>query len=322
MEKWDKIVTLHRLLLSRKYPVPLPDILDDLECSRATFHRLRRFMVDRLEAPLVRDKKYGGYTYAHQEGKRYELPGVWFTTDELEALSCFEHLLISLHANILGPVIAPARAQLDKFLKAQLISRKNWLNRIKIIPIASRSTDAAILHCIADGVLHAKKVTITYRSLTSEEKSTRTISPQTLLRYRDNWYVDAWCHLREDLRTFSVNRILDATLHKEKSKQLTAEALEQHFSDAYGIFSGKAEHVAEILFTGYAAKIVSQEQWHPRQQGSVGADGSFLMKIPFHETRELVMDIMRWGDMAHVVEPQLLRDKVKECLEKTLHTYK
>jgi predicted DNA-binding transcriptional regulator YafY len=35
----------------------------------------------------------------------------------------------------------------------------------------------------------------------------REVSPQRLVHYRDNWYLDAWCHLREDVRSFSIDAI-------------------------------------------------------------------------------------------------------------------
>lgn len=322
MDKWEKVITLHNLLKSSKYPLPLEDILNELECSRATFYRVKDFLRYNLNAPLIYDRNYRGYIYDESHAGSYEIPGLWLTTDELEALSCFEYFLTSIQSNILDDILAPVHHRIEKLLKAQRISKKAWKKRIKIIPLGSRVVNSQILLCIAESVLRLKKVRITYSALHASSETTRSISPQTLLRYRDNWYVDAWCHKRNDLRTFSINRISKAALLNEKAITISQKVLKQHFTEAYGIFSGKAEHIAEIKFTGHAAKAVSQETWHPRQQGEMKEDGSYTLKIPYHESRELIMDIMRWGPMAEVIKPEALRNEIKQLLKNTFEKYK
>ncbi|MDT8429578.1 MAG: WYL domain-containing protein [Pseudomonadales bacterium] len=54
---------------------------------------------------------------------------------------------------------------------------------------------------------------IKYSSRSKEELSERWVSPQRLVYYRDNWYLDAWCHLREGLRMFSIDRLDVAIIH-------------------------------------------------------------------------------------------------------------
>ncbi len=321
MTNLDKVYTFYKILKSYKYPVPLEVILNKLECSKATFYRIKDFLQYVLEAPVIYNKKYHGYQFDGYESDIIELPGLWFTVDELEALSCFEYFLTSIQSNILDEVLAPVHNRLERLLKAQHISKKAWKKRIKILPVRARSVDSKILLCIAESVLHLKKVQITYLALHSSSETTRIISPQTLLRYNDNWYVDAWCHKRDDLRTFSINRIAKATLLKEKAITVSQKILKHHFADAYGIFSGKAEHIAEIKFTDRAAKAVAQEIWHPRQQRELKEDGSYILRIPYLESSELIMDIMRWGPMSEVIKPKTLRNEIKEKLKNTFEKY-
>lgn len=53
---------------------------------------------------------------------------------------------------------------------------------------------------------------IRYHSRSKDERTERVVSPQRLIYYRDNWYLDAWDHLREALRSFSIDRIRGAPL--------------------------------------------------------------------------------------------------------------
>ena len=88
MDKLDRIYALHRLLAGRRTPVPLRDLMAHLgHCSRATALRLIAEFRDRLGAPIEYDRERGGYWYAPTvPAERYELPGVWFSACELQAL--------------------------------------------------------------------------------------------------------------------------------------------------------------------------------------------------------------------------------------------
>ena len=50
MDRYERILTLHRILKTARYPVPLARLLDELECSRATAYRDIAFLRDALGA--------------------------------------------------------------------------------------------------------------------------------------------------------------------------------------------------------------------------------------------------------------------------------
>lgn len=319
---YKKIYQIHNLFKQAKYSIPLHKILEELQCNRSTFHRIKSFLKDTLRAPIEYDRRYKGYKYDSTEGKTFELPGLWFSAEELEAFACFEHLLETVNSNIFSTITHPFHQRLHMLLKAQNIKKKNWYRRIKIIPIGTRITNDKILHAIAEAVLKSKKMSIIYKALYSGVENERIISPQTLLRYKDNWYLDALCHKRQDLRTFSVNRIQIVKILKKDAEIVPDTQLKDHFAGAYGIFSGKPEQIAEIKFFGKAAQAVSQEIWHPEQQGVMNKDNTFTLKIPFNDSTELIMDILRWGDKAKVINPPALREEIIAIIEKMRKNYK
>ena len=134
------------------------------------------------------------------------------------------------------------------------------------------------------------------------------LSPQRLVYYRDNWYLDAWCHTREDLRSFSVDAIAHARPLDEAAQDAQPLALADRFDAGYGIFSSATEmRWARLRFNAYKARWVSQEQWHPRQRASLCDDGSMLLEVPYHDPRELAMDVLKHGGDCEVIEPPELR---------------
>lgn len=126
---------------------------------------------------------------------------------------------------------------------------------------------------------------------------------------------------RNALRSFSVDRILRATVLDELAFDVPEEELDEHFASAYGIFGGGADKVAVLRFAAERARWVADEKWHPQQQGKWLPDGSYELRIPYQNPRELVMDIMRHGASVEVITPSDLREEVKEQLRRAFERY-
>ena len=113
------------------------------------------------------------------------------------------------------------------------------------------------------------------------------------------------------MRSFSLDRIHIIYIG-ETAKDIADETLNAHFSDAYGIFAGKAKHNAVIRFTSQAARWVADEHWHSEQTTKLLPDGGWELAIPYSDPRELIMDIMKYGPDAEVIKPASLRKHVAE----------
>jgi predicted DNA-binding transcriptional regulator YafY len=162
---------------------------------------------------------------------------------------------------------------------------------------------------------------ISYHGRRKDDVSERDISPQRLTQYRNSWYLDAWCHKAEGLRSFALERIRDQKLLGKDAREVPADVLGGHFDSAYGIFSGPAEHVAKLKFTAEMSRWIAEEQWHPDQKGSYDDGGAWTLELPFSSARELVMDIMRYGPEVEVISPGFLRAAVAESARKTAAAY-
>jgi predicted DNA-binding transcriptional regulator YafY len=314
MDKWGKVILFDRMLHCRKYCIPLKAILEELECSQATFHRIRTFMQTNLGAPIEFDQRYKGYRYKSENGAPFELPGFWLTKKETEALLSFDYALESLQGGFFSDAFAPIKNRFEPLLKTQKIKMVSLRNRMKIIPIQSRSIDETLFKKIAGATVQSRCLYVEHVKLSQNESVKRTISPQTLVRYRDNWYVDAYCHLRKGLRTFALDRLKNVEISKEKFKKVPRQERETFYTTAYGIFTGPAKNTAIINFSATAAKEVAHEQWHPKQQGIWIDKGTYQLKVPYGHSRELIMDVLRWGVDAEVKGPKELRKEIMETI--------
>jgi predicted DNA-binding transcriptional regulator YafY len=243
------------------------------------------------------------------------------SSEELYALLAAQQLLVRTGGGVLSGALAPLQKRIEGLL-ADHAGVSQWpVERVRVIPHRGRKLDEASFRTVASAVLERRQLQFEYRARSTDERTRRTVSPQRITHYRDNWYLDAWDHERNALRSFAVDRIGNARLGEEPARDLPNEELNQHLASSYGIFSGEPKGWATIVFSAKAARWVADEQWHSKQQGRHLPDGRYELKIPYSVSRELLMDILHYGADAEIVEPAVLREQAKALLELALSNY-
>ena len=289
--------------------------LEILEVSPATFKRDLEYMRDRFHAPVIWDRDAGGYRFEHSQrvGRKHELPGLWFDEKEAFALLTMQHLLASLdQGGLIGPHIAPLMSRLNAMLGTGESSETEIQRRFRILSVATRKVKLEFFSLVGAAVANRERLLIRYHARANNEVTEREISPQRLIYYRENWYVDAWCHLRDGLRSFSIDCIRSASMAGIKAREVSNKALEEYLASGYGIFGGSNLQWAKLRFTPERARWVAAEQWHPEQRSSFDVQGRYVLEVPFSVDQELILEILRHGAAVEVLEPPALRRKVRD----------
>lgn len=291
-----------------------------LECSKPTLHRIIATMRTHLGAPIVATSQ--GYRYSDPgKAQVYELPGLWFSPAELQALAVIQRLLGDLSSGLLEEHIAPLAKRLEQLAQHQRLNLGEAAERLRFPAIANRAVGPSFQVC-ASATLQRRKLWMEYHARGTDERTERTVSPQRLTHYRESWYLDVWDDDRDALRSFSVDRIAHPTLLDARAVDIDRDELDAHYASAYGIFGGKADKLAVLRFSKQRARWVADEKWHPQQEGVRLDDGRYELRIPYRDSRELVMDILRHGPDVEVVEPVSLKAQIVDQLQRTLDRYR
>lgn len=314
MERGERFYYIHRKLKSG-HCLPLQHFLDALEVSRATFKRDLEYLRDRYGAPIVYDRDHGGYRYdrSQPEDARFELPGLWFSPEELHGLLTMQALIEQMGTGLLGEPLALLRQRLADLLGEQGAALEQLRSRVRIFSTGTRRRLSADFPVVAQAVLERRRLQLRYWTRSRDETTERAVSPQRLIHYRGNWYLDAWCHLRNGLRNFAVDAIAAARMLDDEAVEIDAARLEAELGGAYGIFSGGPRQWARLRFSAERARWVRDEIWHPDQQGSSDRQGRYTLRVPYHHDEELIMEILRHGREVEVLSPRALRDKVAQA---------
>lgn len=259
MERLERFYKIHQLLTDRKTAVAFSILKKSLGVSSATLKRDLEYMRGRFNAPIEYDREANGYRFGEpRPGPRYELPGLWFSADEAYALLTMHTLLAELQPGLLEPHIRP----LQDRVRAVLGGEPGWKEvekRIRVFQPERRTTFRENFPLVAKAVLTRSRLWIRHFNRKENRETEREISPQRLVHYRDNWYVDGWCHKSEGLRTFAVDAIRAAELREGRAKEVPAAELDEHLGSGYGIFAGKEVQWARLRFTAEAARWVSAQ---------------------------------------------------------------
>ena len=315
MNKTERIFKIEQLIAARKV-VSFQELQNELEVSRATLKRDLEYLRSRMKTPITYDRDANGYRLGrkHGEAERVEFPGLWFNASEAAALLTMQHLLQELQPGLLRRHIEPLKERLRSLLESADHSFAEIQRRVRILHFGRRAPLPKFFEIAAGALLNRRQLQIGYYSRASNQATDRAISPQRLVCYRESWYLDAWCHLRNDLRSFAVDGIRQAHILDAAAKEIAEHRLNEELAESYGIFSGRAKAWARLRFTPARARWIAAEEWHPKQRAKLEPDGSYVLEFPYGDDRELIGDILRHGAEVEVLAPKELRARCRDQL--------
>lgn len=321
MSRRERLYHLHDILRQRRTPISRQALMEELGCSQATLYRLIAELRDHLGAPLEQDEDNRGFYYDHQLAGHFELPGLWISPEELQALLTARHILGNVQPGLLEDALQGMQNRINQLLDQQGLDISAQPQRIHIRKDAGRPVPGELFENVLQALFKRQKLAVEYHGRRRDAVSERVISPQRLTSYRDRWYLDAWCHQVEGLRSFAIERLRTVSVLDEPADAFSAEQLEADLGRAYGIFSGPARYTCKLRFDAEAARWAAEEQWHPEQRGRWLKDGRYELAFEYGQDRELIMDILRYGADVEVLSPASLRARVAEAHQQAAQHY-
>lgn len=322
-ENVERLRTILRLA-HRPQGVEKRELKAALEVSDSTLKRDMEYLRNRMDCPIEFDRSTQRHVVRTDQlpgGGPFELPGLWFNASELHALLAMLQLLRGVQPGLLEHQLAPLKSRLRKLLGDKQHTAASLESRVKVIHFATRRMPVKHFELLVSALVERKRLRMVYRNRDKDELTEREVSPQQLVHYRENWFLDAWCHLRGDIRSFSAEAIERVYIIDTPAQDVTPEVLAAHFESGYGIYAGEATQRAKLKFSPQQARYVSLETWHQKQTSSTLADGSYLLEVPYSMDTELVRDLLRYGADVEVLEPPELRQHVAEALRTAASKY-
>ena len=308
LNRFDRIVAILIHLQSGRV-VKAQELADRFQVSLRTVYRDIRS----LEASGVPITGEAGLGYSLLDG--YRLPPVMFTREEAGSFVAAEKLMQKFSDKTLGAYYESAMYKVKSVLKGKAkdlvtaLETQVWVN-FSQTDFNEQAPDA--LHILLDSIAEKTQVVLQYQTLYSDNITTRYIEPVGLFNENNGWYIMAFCHLRHDYRQFRTDRILEI-----KKTQLSFTQ-EHSNPDAYRKTPAAREKTKVVIRVDKetAKYIRTGRKYYGFVSEKLMGDKIEMLFM----TSDLQEGLPRWylmfGDCAEIIEPLILKERVKELLEK------
>jgi len=327
MSQATRIRDLIAILENSRQPVSRERLLEELGSSPSTFKRDLDVLRDQMHAPIVwkpgENGTQRGYVLEDKgwSSGKLGLPKAWFSASEIYALLMIHELASHIGPGLLTEHLQPLITRVTMMLSAADDTPEAVRARVRLLCSASKRIASPHFETIARAAVKSRRLKILYYTRSRNERSERTVSPQVIVHYKENWYLIAWCHKADGLRMFALDAIEFASLLNEDALIAPKNQVDEAIGRDFGIYSGNERQWAKLLFTARQAPWVKSETWHPEQVGEVKEDGSYSLAIPYSDKRELLLVILRYGPDVCVLSPPELRLAVAQRLRDAAAQY-
>jgi len=206
----SRLITLI-LLLQRQPNQKAADLAKELGVSVRTLHRYFAAL-DEMGIPIYAERgPYGGFSLV----RGYKMPPLVLTPEEAVAVYLGTSLVGEMWGNLYGAAGAGALAKLDNLLPDEQRNEIAWARRSLLATGMHRADQKALagtLEKLRRANRERRTVRMAYHGSSKPQPTERELDPYALVHRWGWWYVVGYCHLRQDVRTFRVDRIAELTL--------------------------------------------------------------------------------------------------------------
>lgn len=291
------------------------EIANQLQTSTRT---VQRYIKQLREAGLIIEASSG-----HMGGflcrNGYKPNPMYLTFEEQTILTLAVNTLISSEGFPFNKELSSALNKI--YSSSSLINnRKEDFLSIMLPPRGNNEQAKRLIVEVKEAMNVGSKIEIEYDSFSSQQVNRRTINPYHVFLHDGFWYLVGFCNLRSEIRTFRIDRIKQLKVLNEKFQVDQDFNIDEYIKNSWSIAKGEKTKVV-IKFSPPISRLILETMWHESQQIENLDDGTLLFTVEVEGTWEIKKWVYGFGKYAEVMEPESLRQEVKEEIGVMLGRY-
>jgi proteasome accessory factor B len=309
------MLRIHQAVQSGRHP-NATTLAGELEVSTKSIYRDIEFMRDRLELPIEFHGARNGFRYTEEVSG---FPTLQITEGELFALLVAEKALQQYRGTTFEkPLLSAFKKMAASLPDTVSLNLADWEQTISFRTSAEPVLNLKIFDILAKATANRKQLELTYRKPGRKETEPRVIDPYHLANINGEWFLFAYCHLREDIRTFVPARILEATVTGRSFVRPRKFSLEKRLRDSFGVITGVGEFEVVVRFDELASDYIREKRWHPSQRLLELEDGGVELRLRLSSLAEIQRWVLSWGGRAVALAPRELVESVANAAREIL----
>ena len=313
----ERMLKIHNLIKSGSHPNATL-LARELEVTTKTIYRDIAFMRDRMDLPVEFETAYNGYHYLEEVG---QFPTVNITEGELFAMLVAEKAMQQYRGtNFEKPLLSAFRKVTEGLTDTISFNLDDFDSSISFRTSAEPVLNLDVIDALAKAAANNRQLRFNYRKPGASEAEPRVVDPYHLANINGEWFLFAYCHLRDDIRTFTparIKRMVETGLSFEPPKKFS---LEQRLRGSFAIVTGDEDQEIKIRFNELVADYIREKKWHPTQEQRDLDDGGVELTMRLNSLSEVQRWVMTWCGNAQIIHPPELAKSIREAAEKILET--
>jgi proteasome accessory factor B len=287
-----------------------------LEVSAKSVYRDLDFMRDRLGLPIAFSAARKGFYYTEEVGS---FPSLQITEGELFALLVAEKALQQYRGTTFEkPLVSAFKKMAAALPDTVSLGIADWEQTISFRTRAEPILNLEVFDALAKATAGRRQLELSYRKPGQREVESRVVDPYHLGNINGEWFLFGWCHLREDIRTFSPARISKVVETGKSFERPQKFSLEKRLRDSFGVVTGTGTFDVVIRFGELVADYIREKRWHESQELVELPQGGVELRLKLSSLAEVERWVLGWGGNALVVQPPELAASVKEAARRIL----
>ena len=314
----EKINRLLRILfaIQANPGISASELAERCEVSVRSIYRY----IDELSliSPITNDGRGTGYRF---EGN-FAIYPLNLTDDEALALKILPSIV---DRDQLPPSFDSAYDKVMAAYRKEKSKQKDMLENIAdIIQMgtpAYRKESPNFLHQIIQAILEERTMKTIYHTQYRNKTTERNIDPYYLIPREQRFYLIGYCHLSGEIRTFRVSRFREVGLTDQKFQKKKEFNIQRHFRHTWSIEQGNQLITFKVRFGPDVARYVKEEELFVRPRMRDLKDGGMLFEVTVNNENEFLRWLLQYGPSAEILEPDYMRERLRNQLRNWLEMY-
>ena len=306
-------------LRANRYP-NTTTIAAHFEISAKTAQRTLDFMRDQMKMPIAYSAEHRGWYYTEPH---YSLSAIELTEGDLVAILLAEKLAHQYRGTAIGQHVEKAFAKvLSAMTNTVSIDLGALSEAYSFETGVTTDLDPQLFSKLGRAAIERRRIEMSYFTATRGELTRRKADPLKLRNYLGEWYLIAWDHLRQEPRDFLVSRIRELTVTEEQFDWPQNFDLSEYLNRGFGMIRGREPINVEIIFDEYQSRWMRERsKFHPTETREELPDGRLRVQMQVTALDGVRRFVMQYGAHATVIQPEELRQTIREEIEAMRATY-
>lgn len=286
-------------------------IIDRLKTVPSNFQELHKYVIKRLENDDLDDNfEFSIRTFDRDKKDILDLFGiqiqynrkdkVYYIDEEIENQSAFRMVeAFSIH---------------QALKEANKVSPNIYLENRK-------SSGTHLINGLLYAIQNHFQISFTHTKFWDMEITQRTVKPIAIKESQHRWYLIAQDNKDGSIKNFGFDRISDLRISESKFKPVVFD-VEKAYKHAFGVETYAPVQKVVLEFSWQQGNYIKSFPLHTSQIIIFDNEEKLIVELLIHPTNDFIMELMRFGAEVKVIEPEVLRNTIKDRVANMIKLYK